>query len=63
VYYAYNPLRLHREFLGENLITRGMFPAGGAGDYSYQQAEQLYGSSYQLREPTKTFRISVGTTF
>jgi outer membrane protein insertion porin family len=63
VYYAYNPLRLHREFQGENLITRGMFPAGGAGDYSYAQAEQLYGPTYQLREPTKTFRISVGTTF
>ena len=63
IYYAYNPLKLSTTFQGENLITRGMFPAGGAGDYSYQQAEQLYGSSYQLREPTKTFRLSVSTTF
>jgi outer membrane protein insertion porin family len=63
LYYAYNPLRLHTTFLGENLITRSMFPTGGAGDYSYAQAEQLYGSSYQLREPTKTFRLSVSTTF
>jgi outer membrane protein insertion porin family len=63
VYYAYNPLRLHNSFLGQTLITRGMFPEGGAGDYSYAQAIQLYGSTYELREPSKTFRISVGTTF
>ena len=63
IYYAYNPLRLSRTTLGENLITRGMFPAGGAGDYSYAQSQQLYGSIYQLREPAKTFRLSVSTTF
>jgi outer membrane protein insertion porin family len=48
---------------GENLITREMFPPGGAGDYSYAQAQQLYGSNYQLREPSKTFRLTVSTTF
>jgi len=48
---------------GENLITRDMFPAGGAGDYSYAQSQQLYGSLYQLREPRKTFRLAVSTTF
>jgi outer membrane protein insertion porin family len=63
IYYAYNPLRLSKNILGENLITRGMFPAGGAGDFSYAQSQQLYGSSYQLREPAKTFRLSVSTTF
>ncbi len=63
VYYAYNPLRLHSEFQGQNLITPGMFPNTGAGIFSYQQAEQLYGSSYELREPSKTFRVSVSTTF
>ena len=63
IYYAYNPLRLLQEVRGENLITRDMFPAGGAGDYSYAQALQLYGPLYQLREPRKTFRLSVGTTF
>jgi outer membrane protein insertion porin family len=63
IYYAYNPLRLHTQFNGENLITRSMFPAGGAGDYSYAQAQQLYGSVYALREPTKTFRLTVSTTF
>ena len=40
-----------------------MFPAGGAGDYSYAQAMQAYGSRYQLREPKKTFRLTVSTTF
>ncbi len=63
IYYAYNPLRLHRQILPDFLITRSLFPAGGAGDYSYAQAIQLYDASYQLREPTKTFRLSVSTTF
>ncbi len=63
IYYAYNPLRLSTNFQGENLITRSMFPAGGAGDYSYAQSQQLYGSLYQLREPSKTFRLTVSTTF
>ncbi len=63
IYYAYNPLRLYDNINGENLITRSMFPAGGAGDYSYAQATQLYGSLYELREPNKTFRLTVSTTF
>jgi outer membrane protein insertion porin family len=63
IYYAYNPLRLYKQFEGENLITRSMFPAGGAGDYSYAESQQLYGSLYQLREPSKTFRLTVSTTF
>jgi outer membrane protein insertion porin family len=63
IYYAYNPLRLYDNINGKNLITRSMFPAGGAGDYSYAQATQLYGSVYELREPNKTFRLTVSTTF
>jgi outer membrane protein insertion porin family len=63
IFYAYNPLRLYKQFPGENLITRSMFPAGGAGDYSYAESQQLYGSYYQLREPSKTFRLTVSTTF
>jgi outer membrane protein insertion porin family len=63
VYYAINPARLDRDIPGENLITRSMFPSGGAGDYSYAQATRLYGSLYQLREPSKTFRLTVSTTF
>src|SRR5277367_5691162 len=63
IYYAYNPLRLYDNINAQNLITRSMFPAGGAGDYSYAQATQLYGSLYELREPNKTFRLTVSTTF
>jgi outer membrane protein insertion porin family len=63
LYYAYNPLRLHEYFYAQDLITRSMFPAGGAGDYSYAQAQQAYGSLYDLREPRKTFRLAVSTTF
>jgi outer membrane protein insertion porin family len=63
IYYAFNPLRLEKNFGQENLITRSMFPAGGAGDYSYAQAEQGYGALLQLREPRKTFRLTVSTTF
>jgi outer membrane protein insertion porin family len=63
IYYAYNPLRLLEQIRGENLITRDMFPAGGAGDFSYAQSQQFYGSLFQLREPRKTFRLAVSTTF
>jgi outer membrane protein insertion porin family len=63
LYYAFNPLRLEKDFYTQDLITRSMFPAGGAGDYSYAQAQQAYGSLYQLREPRKTFRLAVSTTF
>jgi outer membrane protein insertion porin family len=66
IYYAFNPLRLSQDVLpsGQNfLITRSMFPAGGAGDFSFAQAQQAYGSLYQLREPRKTFRLTVSTTF
>jgi outer membrane protein insertion porin family len=63
LYYAVNPLRLSEQAQGENLITRAMFPPGGAGDYSYEQSQQLYGSRYQLREPSKTFKLTVSTTF
>ncbi len=63
IYYAYNPLRLVRTIPGDNIITRELFPQGTAGDYTFAQATQLYGSLYQLREPSKTFRLTVGTTF
>jgi outer membrane protein insertion porin family len=63
IYYAFNPLRLDKSFEAQDLITRSMFPAGGAGDYSFAQAQQAYGSFYQLLEPRKTFRLTVSTTF
>jgi outer membrane protein insertion porin family len=76
LYYAYNPLRLYerpfcndvilgqkQESCSAELITRSMFPTGGAGDYTYQEAIQAYGSQYVFREPRKTFRLTVSTTF
>jgi outer membrane protein insertion porin family len=63
IYYAVNPLKLYTSFTRQNLITRSMFPAGGVGDYSYAEAEQFYNGLYILREPSKTFRLTVATTF
>ena len=76
LYYAYNPLRLYERpycndvILGQKqqscsaeLITRAMFPPGGAGDYTYQEAIQSYGAQYVFREPRKTFRLTISTTF
>ena len=77
LYYAYNPLRLyetpycndrHRgrqqgQSCSAELITRDMFPPGGAGDYTYQESIQAYGAQNLFREPRKTFRLTVSTTF
>jgi outer membrane protein insertion porin family len=45
------------------LITRDMFPPGGAGDYTYDEVVAAYGSRDLFREPRKTFRLTVSTTF
>jgi outer membrane protein insertion porin family len=63
IYYAYNPLRMDTTVSPRNLLSRDLFPAGAAGDYTYQQAQALYGNSFHLREPRKTFRFTVSTTF
>jgi len=76
LYFAYNPLRLYETptcndvAIGGNkgscsaeLITRDLFPPGGAGDYTYEESLSAYGAKYQLREPRKTFRLTVSTTF
>ena len=67
LYYAYNPLRLFENvpqtLAVDNATFRSLFPNSGAGQFSYQEALQLYGPSYQLREPRKTFRLTVSTTF
>jgi outer membrane protein insertion porin family len=74
LYYAWNPLRLYEtpycDLYGgkqgscsAQLITRALFPPGGAGDYTYQEAIQSYGSRYVFREPRKTFRLTISTTF
>jgi outer membrane protein insertion porin family len=63
LYYAFNLARLYEQRQGESLITRSMFPAGGAGDFTYNEAITAYDSLLQFREPRKTFRLSVSTTF
>jgi outer membrane protein insertion porin family len=76
LYYAYNPLRLYETpycnsvIIGNNkgscsaeLITRDLFPPGGAGDYTFAESLQAYGARYLFREPRKTFRLTVSTTF
>lgn len=76
LYYAWNPLRLFETpFCNDvlvggkqgscsaELITRAMFPPGGAGDYTYDESMQAYGSRYVFREPRKTFRLTISTTF
>ena len=63
IYWAYNPLRLDEQANPPIPITRGMFPAGAAGDYTYHLAVNTYAPSFLLREPRKTFRFTVATTF
>ncbi|HWW97364.1 MAG TPA: outer membrane protein assembly factor BamA [Edaphobacter sp.] len=73
IFYAYNPLRLY-ETVPQKLavpnsgpdavnVFKSYFPSSGAGQFSYQQALQFYGADYILREPRKTFRLTVSTTF
>jgi len=66
IYWAYNPLRLDSPATPPIPITRSMFPSGqskAAGDFTYGLAKQVYSSSFLLREPRKTFRFTVATTF
>jgi outer membrane protein insertion porin family len=63
VYWAYNPLRLDNITRGPVPITRDMFPPGAAGDFTFEQAARSLAPEFQLREPRKTFRFSVATTF
>jgi outer membrane protein insertion porin family len=74
IYYAYNPLRLFRNLPQELVVPENctasqtvclenMFPDNDAGRFSLKQAEQFYGADYELREPRKTFRLTVSTTF
>ncbi len=63
VYWAYNPLRLDTTTNSPIPITRSMFPLGAAGSYTFQLARNAYSPQYLLREPRKTFRFTVATTF
>ena len=73
VYWAYNPLRLDSQANPPIPITPGMFPQTcnpktgcqltAAGAYTYNLARITYSPSFLLREPRKTFRFTVATTF
>ena len=63
IYWAYNFLRLDNPATPPIPVTRGMFPPGAAGDYTYHLAVNTYSPSFLLREPRKTFRFTVATTF
>jgi outer membrane protein insertion porin family len=63
IYWAYNPLRLDQLANPPIPVTRAMFPAGAAGDYTYHLALNSFSPSFLLREPRKTFRFTVATTF
>jgi outer membrane protein insertion porin family len=75
LFYAYNPLRLYEtpycnsgvgnasRSCTAQLITRSMFPPGGAGDYTYNEAIEGYGAKNLFHEPRKTFRLTISTTF
>ncbi len=73
IYYAYNALRLDSSATPPIPITRSMFPcpvqgdptctAFNAGTYTYDLTKATLGSAYTLREPRKTFRFTVATTF
>jgi outer membrane protein insertion porin family len=63
IYYAYNPLILNTTVPSPNLITRSMFPPGGAGDFTFQNALAADAPNLILKEPRKTFRFTISTTF
>ena len=73
IFYAYNSLRLFEDVpqklavpnSGPDAVNtfKSYFPTNGSGQFSYQQALQFYGADYILREPRKTFRLTVSTTF
>jgi len=63
IYWAYNPLRLDTTTNSPIPITRNMFPPGASGDYTFQVTKNAYAPQYLLREPRKTFRFTVATTF
>ncbi len=74
IYWAYNPLRLNTPANPVIPITPEMFPGSlnpktgqwemtAAGAYTYNLAKQTYSPSFLLREPRKTFRFTVATTF
>jgi outer membrane protein insertion porin family len=63
IYWAYNPVRLDEVAQSPSQVLRTMFPNTDAGTYTYLLSRNTFATRYQLREPRKTFRFTVGTTF
>ncbi len=63
LYYAFNPLRLDTFTTTPTFINRGMFPETDAGLYTFQNTFQGASPGYILREPRRTVRFTVSTTF
>jgi outer membrane protein insertion porin family len=76
IYWAYNAMRLNSSTTPPTPISRSMFPGAnctgqggpqcvnaGAGTFTFQNTQDTLGLNYTLREPRKTFRFSVATTF
>jgi outer membrane protein insertion porin family len=72
LYWAYNPLRLDSPATPPIPVTPNMFPQvcgpsgchlTEAGWYTYNLARNAYSPTFLLREPRKTFRFTVATTF
>jgi outer membrane protein insertion porin family len=63
IYYAYNPLTLNTTVHQPSPISRGLFPAGGVGDFAFQDAVSRLSPDFKLQEPKKTFRFTISTTF
>jgi outer membrane protein insertion porin family len=73
IYWAYNALRLDNPATPPIPIVPTMFPGRydqngnyvltRAGAYTYGLAKETYAPNFLLREPRKTFRFTVATTF
>jgi outer membrane protein insertion porin family len=73
IYWAYNPLRINEQTTPPIPVTPEMFPGSfdkngnyvltRAGAYTYGLAKVTYSPQLLLREPRKTFRFTVATTF
>lgn len=63
IYWAYNPLRMNTTATSPLPITRDMFPDGARGDFTYELATKTFAPHFALREPLRTFRFTVATTF
>jgi outer membrane protein insertion porin family len=63
IYYAFNPMILDTTIKSQGLITRSMFPVGAAGDFTYLSTLATFAPDFRLKEPRKTFRFTISTTF